>query len=81
MANPIDLSSATTAEGQFLQLASVLSNAELAQVDSEGDPITDNIQITFDGDTQAFSITATLPAEVASTANGVIYTASTFIAA
>lgn len=81
MANPVDLSTATTAEGQLLQLITALSDAELAQVDSEGEPLTDNIQITFDGDAKAFTVAATLPAEVAATANGVIYTAAPFISA
>ncbi len=79
MATPIDLSSATTAEGQLLQLASALVKAELAQVDSDGNPLTDNLQITFDGDTEAFSITATLPAQVTVASDGATYKAVPFI--
>ncbi len=80
MAAPIDLTSATTAEGQALQLAYALSNAENAQVDTAGAALTDNIQITPNNETGVIAVTMNLPVTIGTSANGATYVASEFIA-
>ena len=80
MAAPIDLSAATTAEGQLWQLCNALSEAERANVDTDGTtPLTDNIQISPDPETATAAVTLTFPLAVATTADGVSYTASAYL--
>ena len=79
MAATIDLTAATTAEGQVLMLVTALNNLENANVDSDGTPLTDNIQITPNNETDTIALALNLPVTAVTTADGVTYTADTFL--
>lgn len=79
MAATVDLTAATTAEGQVLMLVTALNNLENANVDSDGTPLTDNIQITPNNETDTIALALTLPVTAVTTADGVTYTADTFL--
>ncbi len=79
MATPIDLSAATTAEGQLWQLCNAFSELERTNVDTDGNPLTDNIQISPDPESGTAAVTLTFPLTVTTTADGVSYTASSFL--
>ncbi|MDJ0650289.1 MAG: hypothetical protein QNJ60_16470 [Xenococcaceae cyanobacterium MO_188.B19] len=79
MAAPFDLSAATTAEGQLWQLCNAMSEAERANVDGDGAPLTDNIAISPDPETATAAVTLTFPLTVTTTADGVSYTASAYL--
>lgn len=80
MAAPIDLSTATTAEGQLWQLCNAMSEVERTNFDTDGTtPLTDNIQISPDPETATAAVTLTFPLAVATTPDGVSYTASTYL--
>ncbi len=79
MTAPIDLSGATTAEGQLWQLCNAMSELERANVDADNAPLTDNIQISPDPETATATVALTFPLTVTSTADGVSYTASAYL--
>ena len=79
MSSVIDLSSASTAEGQVLQLIYAMNNLENANLDSDGNPVTDNIQITPNAETGVIAVTLNLPVTTAPSANGATYTADNFL--
>lgn len=79
MAAVIDTSSATTAEGQLLQLLFAMNGAENANLDANGAVITNNVQITPNAETDSMAVNLTLPVTASSSANGVTYAADTFL--
>ena len=78
MSTPITLS-ATTAVGQLYELCNALSEAERANVDADGNPLTDNIAISIDPETATATAALTFPLAIATTADGVTYTATDFL--
>ena len=76
MTAPIDLSSATSAEGQLWQLINAMSEIERTNVDANGTALTDNIQVSPDPENANATVTLTVPFAVATTADGVVYVAS-----
>lgn len=79
MAAVIDTSSATTAEGQLLQLIFALNGSENANVDANGAVITNNIQITPNAETDSMAVNLTLPVTASTSADGVTYVADSFL--
>ena len=79
MATTIDLNAATTAEGQLWQLCNALSEIERLNVDADGTPLTDNIQISPDPENATATVTLSFPLTVTSTADGVSYTATAYL--
>ncbi len=79
MSTPITLS-ATTAVGQLYELCNVLSEAERANVDTDGvTPLTDNIAISVDPETATATVALTFPLTIATAADGVTYTANDYL--
>ena len=79
MTAPIDLSTATSAEGQLWQLVNALSEVERTNVDANGTALTDNIQISPDPENANATVTLTVPFAVTTTADGVVYVASAYL--
>ena len=79
MANPVDLSTATSAEGQALQLIYAMNNLENANVDSAGNALTNNIQIASNDETGIIAITLNLPVSTTVTPDGASYAATPFL--
>ena len=79
MAVVIDLSAATSAEGQIWQLANALSEVERLNVDADGAALTDNIQVSIDSEASQATIAVTVPLVTATTADGVTYIADPFL--
>lgn len=81
MAGVIDVSTATTAEGQLWQLCNAMSESERANVDpADGiTPLTDNVQVSVDPESATGTVTLTFPLTVTSTVDGVTYTANTYL--
>lgn len=79
MATPIDLSTATSAEGQALQLAYAMNALENSNVDSSGAAITNNIQITPNPETGIVTVNFSLPVTTSAAANGESSVADAFL--
>ena len=69
--------SATTAEGQFLEVARELQSLEAAQ--STADTPINNIQIDTDIENELVTITATLPATLSGAGGALTLTAGTYL--
>ena len=78
MSSPVTLS-ATTAVGQLYELCNVLSEAERANVDTDGTPLTDNIAISVDPETATATVALTFPLTIVTAADGVTYTATDYL--
>ena len=78
MSTPLTLS-ATTAVGQLYELCNALSEAERANVDTDGTPLTDNIALSIDPETATATAALTFPLSVVTTADGVTYTANDYL--
>ena len=61
MAAPIDLTGATTAEEQLLILLYSSNNLELANLDAGNNPITNNVQLNPNTETNIMAVTLNLP--------------------
>lgn len=79
MANILDTSTATTLEGQGLQVLYHMNELEKANVDATGTAITDNIQIVPNGETGAVVITITFQTDTVIAPNGVTVTPNVFL--
>ncbi len=79
MAALVDLSVATTAEGQLWQLCNAFSELERANVDADGNQLTDNITISPDPENGTATVNINIPLTVTTTADGVAYTATAFL--
>lgn len=71
------ITSSTTLEGQFLEIAAALQSAEQAVT---GDTQPNNIQLTIDSDDNEASVTAALPVAIANNAGKLEVTAEAYIA-
>ena len=78
MSTPATLS-ATHMPGQLLELCGQVQAAEIANVDADGAPVTDNVQISYDTEANTATITVTCPLTATSTADGIVYTATDYL--
>ena len=79
MTAPLDLTAATSGEGQLYQAANKLVELERGNVDADGTPLTDNIQIAIDTETATATITAEVPLTVIDSPDGVQYQANAYL--
>ena len=70
---------ATHLPGQFLEVAQEMARQELANVDANNDPLTDNIQITYDTEAGTATVSVSLPISTSNVADGVSITADDFL--
>lgn len=78
MSTPASLS-ATHMPGQLLELAGLVQAAELADLDANGVPNNDNVQISFDTENNIVTVTTTLPLTAISTSDGIVYKAEDYL--
>lgn len=74
MATKLDTTTATTLEGQALQIAFKMNELEKANVDAGGNQRTDNIQIAPNTETGAFVVTLTFQTDSVIAPDGVTIT-------
>lgn len=78
MSTPATLS-ATHLPGQLLELAGIVQAAELADINAEGEPNSDNVQISFDTEDNTVTVSASFPMIPTQTADGIIYKADDYL--